>query len=95
MELVEGETLAARLRRGKLSKTIEYGSQIADALAAAHAQGIIHRDLSPKTSWLHCYPYDIAADGQPILGFTAAGDAEAQTLVVLSNWQAELRNTSK
>ena len=49
MELVEGETLAHRLKRGKLSieQTIRYGSQIADALAAAHAKGIIHRDLKP------------------------------------------------
>src|SRR5579884_2091558 len=49
MELVEGETLAARLKRGKLStaKALEYGSQIADALTAAHAKGIIHRDLKP------------------------------------------------
>src|SRR5689334_6821332 len=47
MELVEGETLAERLLRGKLSlgKTVEYGAQIASALAAAHAKGIVHRDL--------------------------------------------------
>src|SRR5438046_6220843 len=44
MELVEGETLAARLKKGKLSieATLRYGGQIADALAAAHAKGIIH-----------------------------------------------------
>ena len=49
MELVEGETLASRLKRGKLSlaETIRYGSQIAEALAVAHAQGIVHRDLKP------------------------------------------------
>jgi eukaryotic-like serine/threonine-protein kinase len=49
MELVEGETLAARLKRGKLStnETIRFGAQIAEALAVAHAQGIIHRDLKP------------------------------------------------
>ncbi|HET7348308.1 MAG TPA: protein kinase, partial [Acidobacteriaceae bacterium] len=49
MELVDGETLAARLKRGKLSiaDTLRYGAQIAEALAVAHAAGIIHRDLKP------------------------------------------------
>lgn len=49
MELVEGETLAVRLQRGKLTldQVIQYGCQIADAMAAAHAKGITHRDLKP------------------------------------------------
>ncbi len=49
MEFVEGESLAARLARGKLSleRTLAYGMQVASALAAAHAQGIVHRDLKP------------------------------------------------
>jgi eukaryotic-like serine/threonine-protein kinase len=49
MELVEGETIAARLRSGPLSvKTAHlYASQIAAALAEAHGKGIIHRDLKP------------------------------------------------
>src|SRR5215471_18162985 len=49
MEFVEGETLAERLKRGKLSieQTLLYARQIASALAAAHAKSIIHRDLKP------------------------------------------------
>jgi tetratricopeptide (TPR) repeat protein len=49
MELVEGETIAARLKREVLPLTtaLLYASQILAALAEAHAKGIIHRDLKP------------------------------------------------
>jgi serine/threonine protein kinase len=49
MELVEGQSLADRLKKGPLpiDKVLQYGAQIADALSTAHTQGIIHRDLKP------------------------------------------------
>ena len=49
MELLDGETLAARIARGPLSieQSLAYAIDIADALVAAHAQGIVHRDLKP------------------------------------------------
>jgi serine/threonine protein kinase len=51
MELVEGETIAARLKSGPLpmNTALLYASQIAAALVEAHAKGIIHRDLKPGT----------------------------------------------
>ncbi len=48
-ELLDGETLRDRLRRGPipLRKAIDYGVQFAHGLAAAHDKGITHRDLKP------------------------------------------------
>lgn len=49
MEFCEGENLADRIKRGKLSleETCGIGSQIAAALTAAHAKDVVHRDLKP------------------------------------------------
>ena len=49
LELVEGETLADRIRRGPIPPAAALGiaRQIADALDVAHGRGIVHRDLKP------------------------------------------------
>jgi eukaryotic-like serine/threonine-protein kinase len=49
MELVEGETLSRQLPEHGLSvpRVIEIGTALADALAAAHGKGVVHRDLKP------------------------------------------------
>lgn len=54
MELLEGEALAERLRRGPLtlSETIPIGLEVLAALSALHARGIVHRDLKPSNVFL-------------------------------------------
>jgi len=53
-ELLEGESLRERLDKGPLPyrKALEYGIQIAQALGAAHASGIYHRDVKPANIFI-------------------------------------------
>jgi Tol biopolymer transport system component len=54
MELVHGETLAARLAKGPLplAELLKCGAEIAEALQAAHRAGVLHRDLKPANIML-------------------------------------------
>src|SRR5262245_42249057 len=75
MELVEGETIAARLKSGPLpvDTALRYASQIAAALAEAHGKGIVHRDLKPGNIM-------IAKSGIKVLDFGLAKSGADETV---------------
>ena len=56
MELLEGETLTARLARGKppRAETLRVAIQVAGAMAEAHRKGVVHRDLKPANTRAGC-----------------------------------------
>jgi Tol biopolymer transport system component len=86
MELLEGESLAARIARGPLplAEVLRYGAQIADALANAHRHGVTHRDLKPGNIML-------TKSGAKLLDF---GLAKAATPAIAAN-DATVARTSE
>jgi len=75
MELIEGESMAERLKHGPipLSTALLYASHIAAALAEAHAKGIVHRDLKPGNIM-------IAKSGAKVLDFGLARSRQDETV---------------
>jgi serine/threonine protein kinase len=67
MELLDGDTLADRLRAGPLPvhEVLRFGAQIARAVAAAHARSVVHRDLKPAN-------VKITVNGTKVLDFGLA-----------------------
>ena len=55
MELLEGQTLSERIRRGQVDVTqlVEIAIQLADALESAHSRGIVHRDIKPANIYIN------------------------------------------
>ncbi len=74
--LLKGESLEDRLRRlGQLPppEVVRIGREVAEGLAAAHAQGLIHRDVKPANIWLEGEPGASATGGRvKILDFGLA-----------------------
>jgi hypothetical protein len=70
MELVEGETIAARLKSGPLpvKTAIQYSTQILAALAEAHRKGIVHRDLKPGNIMISTFGIKVLDFGLAKLG---------------------------
>ena len=73
LEFLDGETLARRLTRGKLplDQALQYATQIASGLAAAHDAGLIHRDIKPGNIML-------TKSGAMLLDFGLAKAPEAR-----------------
>jgi len=84
MELLEGETLAARLKKRQRDDAAccRFGRQVANVLQAAHAAGITHRDLKPDNLFLVPDAEVVGGERVKVLDFgiaKLAGEASVKT----------------
>ncbi len=95
MELLEGETLDQRIRRGALdvASIVDYAIQMADALESAHAKGIVHRDLKPANIFVnHRDRVKILDFGLAKIDLSKKAASEAGSGMVTAVRQADLTN---
>ncbi|HEY7055894.1 MAG TPA: protein kinase [Vicinamibacterales bacterium] len=83
MELLEGEVLAERLRRGPLSasETLPIGLGVLGALSALHARGVVHRDLKPSNVFLTVHGVKLLDFGLARAELTSAIQASTELTV--------------
>jgi non-specific serine/threonine protein kinase len=89
MELLEGQTLAARIggQPFEAGAMLELAIQIADALESAHAKGIVHRDIKPANIFINTrgqakiLDFGLAKIDAAVRAGDAAGDSRLDTIV--------------
>jgi eukaryotic-like serine/threonine-protein kinase len=92
MEFIEGQTLGARLRKGPrlaLDEVVELCRQILRGLAAAHAVGVLHRDLKSENVMLRATAGSATA-GSATAGSATSGSASAPHAVIMDFGLARL-----
>lgn len=83
MEYLAGETLAARLTRGPLTQAevLTLGVEATEALAAAHAHGVVHRDLKPANIILTAHGAKLLDFGLASVGSAESGDGHPRAVM--------------
>ena len=95
MELVEGDDLSKRMARGAIpiDEALPIAKQVADAMEAAHEQGVIHRDLKPANikvrpdGTVKVLDFGLAKAMEPV-GAMAASNSMSPTITTPAMTQA-------
>src|SRR5262245_8251714 len=89
MEYLQGQTLAERIRKGRLpiDEVLLYGSQLASALGHVHRHGFVHRDVKPSNVMItdgeiKLLDFGIAKRSEALELTNPGGDSDAQTLTL-------------